>query len=178
MIITDKTLEQLTNDKKLEKLTTLYFHNYKIDSIDLSNKIFTKLEFLSIQNNNITNIDFIKSLPNLWYFDVRNNPLENYESLNIKNVFGFLGLPVDKYCEKSLLQVKRLCVGMISVNLDENLKKYFLSNNPNILIYNDELIYEIDKTFKRENMSLGVNPSSFNRKSTHECKKNNLILIL
>lgn len=171
MIVTDKSLEQLTKEKKLEKLTTLYLHYYNIDSFDFTNKNFSKLEFLSIQNNNITNIDFIKNLPNLWYFDVRNNPLENYESLNIKNVFGFLALPVDKYCEKSFLQVKRLCVGILTVNLDENFKKYFLSNNPNILIYNDELIYEFDKTIKRENMSLGVNPSLLNRKATQECKK-------
>ncbi len=170
MIVTDKTLEQLTKEKKLEKLTTLYLHCNNIEILDLSEKSFSKLEFLSIQNNNVTNIDFVKNLPNLWYFDVRNNPLKNYESLNIKNVFGFLGLPVDKYCEKRLLQVKRLCVGMISVNLDQNLKKYFLSNNPNILIYNNELIYEFDKTNKRENMSLGANASLFNRKTTHECK--------
>lgn len=170
MIITDKTFEQYTKEKKSDKLTTLYLHYYNIDSFDFSNKSFSDLEFLSVQNNNITNIDFIKYLPNLWYFDVRNNPLENFDSLNIKNVFGFLGLSVDRYSEKKILQVKRLCIGMISVNLDENLKKYFLSNNPNILIFNNELINEMDKTTKKDNLTSGINQSSLIRKGTQECK--------
>jgi len=171
MIITEKTLEELIKEQKIDNITTLYLHYYNIDSIELNNlKSFSRLEFLSLQNNNIINIDFIKNLPNLWYFDVRNNPLENYEALSVKNVFGFLGLPVDKYCEKSLLQVKRLTIGMIYVKLDENLKKYFLSNNPNILIYNDELIYEFDKNFKKENPLFGANGGSFNRKQTYDSK--------
>ncbi len=169
MIITDKTIEQLTQDKKIEKFTTLYLHYYNIDSFDLSENSFSKLEFLSIQNNNITTIDFIRHLPNLWYFDVRNNPLENYESLNIKSVFGFLGLPVDKYYEKNLLQIKRLFVAIISVNLDESLKKHFIFNNPNILIYNDELIYEYDKPIRRENSVLGMKNTD-RRRGTQECK--------
>ena len=112
------------------------------------------------------------------YFDVRNNPVDKYEILNIKNVFGFLGLPVDKYCEKSLLQVKRLCVGMIAVKLDETYKKYFLSNNPNIIIFNDELIYEFDKNIKKENISFASNNNIFGRSSTQDCNLNYLIIII
>jgi len=167
MIITEKTFEEIAKDKKTENLTTIYLHYHNIDSIEFL-KNFSKIEFLSLQNNNINNMNFIKFLPNLWYLDIRNNPLENYESLNIKNVFGFLGLPIDKYCEKSLLQIKRLYVGILSVNLDDNLKKYFLSNNPNILLFNDELIYDFDKNVRRENISLGVNNNAFNRTNTHE----------
>jgi hypothetical protein len=48
------------------------------------------------------------------------------------------------------LQIKRLTIGTLYVDLDENYKKYFLINNPNILVYNNELVLEIDKNFKKE----------------------------
>jgi len=166
MIITEKNFEEFHKEKKRDKLTTIYLHFYNIDSIEFNFKNFLTIEFLSLQNNNISNINFIKFLPNLWYLDIRNNPLDNYEILNIKNVFGFLGLPIDKYCEKSLLQIKRLCVGILYVNLDDTLKKYFLSNNPNILLFNDELIYDFDKVMRKENAYTGVNNNVFSKKNT------------
>jgi hypothetical protein len=149
----NNSIKEYINEEKLSKISTLYLHYFNLESfINLENNL-NNLEMLSLQNNNIQNFDFIKFLPNLWYFDIRNNPISNYDPLVTKNIFGFLGLHNNKYLEKSLLQVKRLIVGTLFVDLDENYKKNFLSNNPNILVYNDELVLEIDKNIKREFIS-------------------------
>ena len=108
------------------------------------------MEFLSLQNNNISNLNFIKHLPNLWYLDVRKNPIEKFEILNLKNVFGFLGITIDKYCEKSLIQVKNLYLGILYANLSENYKQHFLTNNPNIIQLNDEINLFLDKLVKKD----------------------------
>ena len=163
MIITEKILLNYKEERKLEKLKTLYLNNHNINNFDFKNKIISNIEYLSIQNNNLINLDFIKFLPNLWYLDARNNPIENYHVLHLKNVFGFLGISLDKYCEKSLLQVKKLNIGIIYLNLDEQYKKYFLMNNPNIIQYNEEVLLFSDKIYKKDN-------SLLSRKKTFECK--------
>jgi hypothetical protein len=146
----ENKLNELINEENLSKKSTLYIHFSNLERLFTFENNFINIEFLSIQNNNISNFNFIKFLPNLWFFDIRNNPISNYDPLIHKNTFGFLGLHVDKYLEKSLLQIKRLIIGSLFVELDESYKKYFLINNPNILIYNDELVLEIDKYNKKE----------------------------
>lgn len=147
----ENSITEYINEEKLSKISTIYLHYSNLDSLSAFDKNFLNIEFLSLQNNNITDFSFIKSLPNLWYFDIRNNPISSYDPLTVKNIFGFLGLHVDKYLEKSLLQLKRLMIGTLFVDLDESYKKFFLHNNPNILVYNDELVLEVDKHSKKEN---------------------------
>jgi hypothetical protein len=144
------SLSDFINEEKLTKIKTIYLNYANLDYFKSFENNFLNLEMLSLQNNNLSNFNFIKFLPNLWYFDIRNNPISNYDPLIYKNIFGFLGLSIDKYLEKSLLQIKRLIIGTLFVDLDENYKKNFLSNNPNILLYNNELVLEIHKNNKKE----------------------------
>lgn len=174
MIITEKEIEKITKENKIENLTSIYLNYCNIDSFALESKVFTRIEFLSLQNNNITNIDFIINLPNLWYFDVRNNPVDNFEILNIKNTFGFLGMTIDKYSEKSILQVKRLSVGILSIKIEENYKKYFLYNNPNIILFNNELIFEYEKVMKKDSNS-NINSCEIFSKASSTLDKKGMI---
>ena len=153
----ENSVNKFLNEEDVEKISTIYLNYSNLDTFNSIQRNFNNIEFLSLQNNNISNFDFIKFLPNLFYFDIRNNPISNYNPLSIKNTFGFLGLQVDKYLEKSLLQIKRLMVGILFVDLDENYKKYFLINNPNILIYNDELVLDFEKIPKKEFLASSSN---------------------
>jgi hypothetical protein len=138
MIINEKILKKLFKGK--EDATTLYLNNKSINSFSLKHD-FTYLEFLSLQNNSISDIRFLKALPNLWYLDIRNNPIDNYDTLNITNTLGFLGLSVERYHEKKVLSLRRMNIGIINLNLEENDRRNFLSNNPNIIRYNNQILY-------------------------------------
>jgi Leucine-rich repeat (LRR) protein len=61
---------------------------------------FKKLEFLSLRNNSLRNIDFIVKLPNLFYLDLFQNSIEDFSSLLIKNIFGYLRITIDAFNEK------------------------------------------------------------------------------
>jgi hypothetical protein len=146
MIINEKNLKKLFKGK--EEATTLYLNNKSINSFSLKQD-FTHLEFLSLQNNSISDIRFLKALPNLWYLDIRNNPIDNYDTLNITNTLGFLGLSVERYHEKKVLSLRRMNIGIINLNLDENDRKHFLSNNPNIIRYNDQILYFHERIYQK-----------------------------
>lgn len=141
MIVTDKTLQQLAKESQL---VAIYFGFSNINSVSLKCE-FSKLEYLSLRNNNIKDMTFITFLPNIWYLDLRNNSVDNFKVFNQKNVFGFLGLSVDKYSESNILQIKKINVGILCLDLDENYKKFFLTNNPNIMKMNEEIIYFTEK---------------------------------
>jgi hypothetical protein len=144
MIINEKILKKFFKGK--EGATTLYLNNSSINSFSLKQN-FIYLEFLSLQNNSISDIRFLKALPNLWYLDIRNNPIDNYDILNITNILGFLALSVERYHEKKVLSLRKMNIGIINLNLDDNDKKVFLSNNPNIIRYNDQILYFYERLY-------------------------------
>ena len=94
---------KLTNEKLIKILSkykqTLSVENYYkgliFNSVEISEIILDKkniiqnLQYLSLSNNNITHIDFIIHLHNLYYLDVTNNPNLEFEPLNIKSIFCF-----------------------------------------------------------------------------------------
>jgi hypothetical protein len=144
MIITEKNLIGMMKEKEAEKVSTIYLNSRNIGSICLKNH-FYRVEFLSLQHNSIKDISFLKNLPNLWYLDIRSNPIESYEVVNAINCFGFLGLSVEKYSEKKILAIKKLNVGIMNFTIDEYYKKGFMLNNPNIIKFNEEILYYYDK---------------------------------
>jgi Leucine-rich repeat (LRR) protein len=74
MKITEKIISQLCKDKNIEEITTMYLNNMNIVTFSITDKThFTKIEFLSLQNNHIKNINFLKYFPNIWYVDLRQN---------------------------------------------------------------------------------------------------------
>ena len=109
------------------------------------NMYFNKLEYLSLTNNYLININFIVNFPELFYLDVLGNPLVDFNALNYKNIFGYLRLTVEKFNEKKVLSIKGLNCIILDFDInDKSTLKYFKLNNPNIIMLNNEVIYYVD----------------------------------
>lgn len=81
MNITEKILEDLLTkspeeneeNKQKNQINILNFQYSNISKINLNHIHFEKIEYLSLKNNRISDINFISSFPFLWYLDIREN---------------------------------------------------------------------------------------------------------
>ena len=121
--------------------------NLLYNSVDpFINECYKNLEYLSITDNYIKNIDFILNFPNLFYLDLYRNPLEDLTALNNKNIFGYLRLSIELYNERKILNIHDLQCGILDVNLKQ--KKYlkiFNMHNNHICMLNNQIQYFIDQ---------------------------------
>jgi len=77
MILTDKNFPLIVKENnKREDVDTAYFDYFNIIKIKIKSS-FDNIEFLSLRNNNLQNLDFISYIPKLYYLDLRNNPVNN-----------------------------------------------------------------------------------------------------
>jgi len=107
---------------------------------------FSNLKYLSITHNYLINLNFILRMPDLFYLDVFGNPLDDFSSLNRKNIFGYLRLSVDKFHENKILNLSGLNCAILDIEIKDKITmKLFRINNPNILMINNEINYYIDK---------------------------------
>ena len=160
-------LKRQNSPKKEEKIIksfefVKYFHALIINNSNISNilynsvnpfikECFDNLEFLSITNNYIRNLDFILHLPNLFFLDLFGNPLEEFNALNNKNLFGYLRLSIELFNEKKVLNIFDLKCGILDIDLkDKNTMRIFNMNNNHISMINNEVIYIIDKIKNEE----------------------------
>ena len=113
----------------------------KIYSIDTYNQWF-QIEYLSLRNSLLKSIDFITYMPNLFYLDLYQNPIEIFSPLIISNSFGFLCFsPPTHYFEQKILAIEKLNTIFLSAEIkDASIKKYFLQKNPNIMVLNNEIL--------------------------------------
>ena len=151
-----KRLEMLKQQNKEESIEQ-YFKGIILNVSNIANffynsvdpkiiKCFNNLEYLSITNNYLINLNFIINLPHFFYLDVYGNPLDEFCALNYKNIFGYLRLSVDKFHENKILAVTGLSCAIFDLELkDKNILRIFKSNNKNILMLNNEINYYIDK---------------------------------
>ena len=142
-----------TDELKIKQYTKgLLINNSNISNIlyntvdPFAKECYRNLEYLSITENSIKNLDFINKFPNLFYLDLYRNPLEDLTALNNKNIFGYLRLSIELYNEKKILNVYNLkCV---ILNIDLKHKKYlkiFTMHDNHIIMLNNEIQYFIDK---------------------------------
>ena len=122
-------------------------YNFLYNSIDpFINECFNNLEYLSITNNYIINLDFLLDLPNLFFLDLFGNPLDDLTALNKKNIFGYLRLSVEQFNENRILNIYNLQCGILDLELqDKTISKLFHFNNHHICMANHEVNYIIEK---------------------------------
>ena len=144
-----KTIE----DENIEKYFIMIILNESnisnfIYNSSLNQKIFmlfNKLEYLSLTNNYLINLNFIVNFPDLYYLDVLGNPLEDFDALNYKNIFGYLRLTVESFHEKKVLSIKGLNCIILDLDInDKNILRSFKLKNPNVIMMNNEVIYYVD----------------------------------
>ena len=113
----------------------------KIYSIEIKNQWF-QIEFLSLRDSLIKNIDFIIKMPNLFYLDLYQNPIETFSPFLISNSFGFLCFsPPPNYFEQKILSIEKLNTIFVLADIkDLSIKKAFLQKNPNIMVLNNEIL--------------------------------------
>ena len=110
-----------------------------------------KIQYISLKDNHIRSLHFIKHLPNLYYLDISDNPLDEIDSLNYKNIFGYLKLSLERYSEKKILDIYGLYCGIFELKLnDESLLTLFKNNNPFICSFNNKINYFYDKVLADE----------------------------
>ncbi len=135
--------------EKNEDCITLYLNNCQICKLDLHLYEYENIQFLSLYNNQIKQINFLTLFPNLWYLDIRKNYVENYEIFNKVTTFGYLGVTVNKFSEMSLFQIKKLNIGILAIDggIEDILKFniFVYNSNNNFMKVNKEVILFCDK---------------------------------
>ena len=156
----------LMKKKEKEENYEKYFKGIILNESNISNFIynsvnpkinicFNNLEYLSITNNYLINLDFATKLPDLFYLDVYGNPLDQFNSLNYKNTFGYLRLSVDKFHENKILSLSGLNCAILEIEIkDKSILKLFKINNPNIFMFNNEINYYIYRLSNGKRKSL------------------------
>ena len=189
-----KTKPKKVESKKIEDNNEKYFMMIILNECNISHFIynsslnqkirlsFNNLEYLSLTNNYLMNLNFITNLPELFYLDVFGNPLEDFETLNNKNIFGYLRLTVENFHEKKLLAVNGLICSILKIDIkDKAILRLFKINNPCIIMLNNEILYYIDflieaelKTKTKRLYNIDSNENSINKSNAD---KNNIINI-
>lgn len=79
MNITEKLIEDITKDMEdKDEINIISFYSFNINKILLNETKFDNIEYLCLKNNQIRDISFIVSFPFLWYFDIRENFVNNF----------------------------------------------------------------------------------------------------
>ncbi len=156
MNISENALENLFN--KHETVYALYLNNCKILRFTIHYSIFANIQFLSLKNNQIKNINFLTSFTMLWYLNLKNNYIENFDVFNDVNCLGYLGISLNKFTEQNFFKNKKFNVGILEIDgTIEDLLRYniFVFNSTNnFLKVNDEIILFCDK-FRKFPDSMG-----------------------
>ena len=158
------------NNEENEILTKgIIYNNSSISKLIFNSKEpriiynFENIEYLSLTNNNLRNIDFIEYLPNIYYLDLFNNPIDDFSPLNIKNIFGYIRLSIDHFNENKVLQIKGLTTVIFDIELkDTQLIKNIVYNNPNIIMINQNINYIIDKIISKEQQKKNWKKNKYN----------------
>jgi len=180
ILIKTRPIEIPDTKKEEEENIENYFKIIILNEANISNIIynsslnlkinicFNNLEYLSLTNNFLINLNFIINFPDLFYLDVFGNPLEEFEALNYKNTFGYLRLTVESFHEKNLLNIFGLNCSILEIDIkDRNVCKAFKLNNPNIMMINNEIKYYIDPLIEAETRKNTKRHKSINRKSVN-----------
>ena len=112
---------------------------------------FNNLQYLSLINNYLSNLNFIMNFPDLLYLDVYRNPLDIFDALNYKNTFVYLRFSVEKFNENKLLNIMGLNCIILDLEIkDKNILRIFKNNNINICLYSNEINYYLEKVIYEE----------------------------
>ena len=155
-----KNLMIFKNNKKInfEKLSELNLlnisHNYLTDINDVH--FFENLKELYLNNNKIEDISFCEKLPNLAILNAEYNNIITITSLNICSKLKILKLSHNKikYLNSTLRTIKNL-KNIDELSIKENpflselfsYREYFITNYPNIKIFDEEKINNDTKIF-------------------------------
>ena len=127
--------------KEENKIKIMILDNSKIFLFRLRS-IFTQIECLSLQNNFIKDITFLKNLPNLYYLDLLGNHINNFKPLTKHGTFGFLSItPTKTFTDKKYINLKQLNIVILQVKIEEkSVYNNLIVGNPNIFVLNNDII--------------------------------------
>ena len=155
---------------------TLVLDLAKLYSIEIRIQWF-QIEYLSFRNSLLKNIDFIINMPNLFYLDLYQNPIETFTPFLISNSFGYLCFsPPSNYFEQKILSIEKMNVIFLIADIKSiSIKKNFLQKNPNIMVINNDII-DFDYKIKLLNVNQGqkTKDSNINKNKKKEDEKNNI----
>lgn len=74
-----------------DKIIAMNLNSLNIQSLSLFN-LWTKVEYLSLKYNLIKDLSFLPYFPMLFYLDISNNSIEDFDLFNTYNSYGYLSL--------------------------------------------------------------------------------------
>ena len=136
-----KNSDLKADEKEEKEKIKMILDSLKIYSIELKSN-YNNIECLSLANNFIKDITFIYNFPNVYYLDISGNHIENFKPLMRNGTFGFLSIsPPLNYFEKKILSLKQMNIIIFKADIkDRTIYSGFLAENPNVLVFNNEII--------------------------------------
>jgi len=132
MIVNEKNIKTILKNHNSLIIKIVYWDHMNITSINLNPNIFINLEVLSLKSNYIKDLYFINDFYNLYYLDISDNPIDNYNVINQKNVFGYLSLSEDNNLITKFNKLKKLTICMLNIEnkTEDDSYNKFIFNNP------------------------------------------------
>ena len=164
----------INNAQNNNSFYTIILDLAKLYSIEIRIQWF-QIEYLSLRNSLLKNIDFITNMPNLFYLDLYQNPIETFTPFLISNSFGYLCFsPPSNYFEQKILSIEKMnAIFLIADIRNISIKKMFLQKNPNVMVINNDII-DFDYKIKILTVNQGQKnkDSNINKNKKKEDEKN------
>jgi hypothetical protein len=176
MKIYENTICSYIKNLKEEDNNSLFLNKKNISKFCIKNKLFQNIQFLSLESNNLTDIEFLSSFPNLFYLNVKKNhvlsnlkQIANFSPLKNMNLLGFLAVSLDSYSYNSFSSVRKINIGILEVNKEYNYENLYLSQKEQHLQNESVLLNSIsvkqNETINTKNQVITV-PSKHSFKKT------------
>ena len=164
----------INNAQNNNSFYTIILDLAKLYSIEIRIQWF-QIEYLSLRNSLLKNIDFITNMPNLFYLDLYQNPIETFTPFLVSNSFGYLCFsPPSNYFEQKILSIEKMnAIFLIADIRNISIKKMFLQKNPNVMVINNDII-DFDYKIKILTVNQGQKnkDSNINKNKKKEDEKN------
>lgn len=138
MKINENLFKSLLKSKTEKEIISLCLNNKNISKIVLKSVIFINIQFLSLESNNIPEIEFLSCFPHLWSLNIKKNPVKiilkkigNFSVLKAINTLGYLALTVDSYSLNSFISLRKLNIGILEINEEYTFESLYLNKSHN-----------------------------------------------
>ena len=115
---------------------SLILKNKNISKIVLKNKIYQNIQYLSLESNNLIEIDFVSSFPFLWTLNLKKNPvilqlkkIGNFSPLKSLISLGFLAITLDTYSYNSFVTIRKINIGILEINEEFTFESLYSNQN-------------------------------------------------
>ena len=134
MKINENILKSLSKNKNEDEITSVYLNNKSISKFVFKYKVYKNIQILSLESNNLSDIEFLSAFPFLWCLNIKKNPVRfiliqigNYSALKSVNTLGYLGITLDSFSFNSFVSLRKLNIGILEINENYTYESLYLN---------------------------------------------------